>query len=240
MNVAATSASLAGEAVVPLPAPETGCALWLCRLDRDLLATDALAASLSARERARAARFGTDLLRRRWIVGRATLRSLLGARLGVDARAVELRPGKRGRPELAVERGLDFNVSHTCESALIAIAFGLPAGARIGVDIERADRAINADGLARKFLSERERAALAPLDAGARRRGFLRLWTCKEAMGKATGDALSAPFRAIEVELTEEPRLVAGPPPYNPLRWRLIQAAVPADLIATLAIWQPA
>ena len=76
--------------------------------------------------------------------------------------------------------------------ALFALAEGLPPGARVGVDVEHAGRAVNADGLARKFLCERERAALAPLDADARRGRFLRLWTCKEAMSKATGDALSA------------------------------------------------
>jgi len=198
-----------------------------------------MAMTLSPREHARAARFGTDLLRRRWIVGRATLRSLLGARLGIDPHAVELRRGKRGRPELGPEHDLDFNVSHTKESALIAIACGLPRGARIGVDIERADRTVDADGLARKFMCERERRSLGALDPDARRRRFLRLWTCKEAMAKATGDALSAPFRAIEVDLAAEPRLVAGMPPYDPRSWRLIGAAVPADFIATLAVWQP-
>ena len=48
-------------------------------------------------------------------------------------------------------------MSHTRDIALIAIAHGLPPASRIGVDIEREDRTLNADGLARKFLTERER-----------------------------------------------------------------------------------
>jgi 4'-phosphopantetheinyl transferase len=220
-----------------LAAPAPGCELWLCDLD-DVRATDAMAASLSAPEQARAARFGTELLRRRWIAGRATLRSLLGLRLGIEPQAVQLRSGRRGRPELASPRNLDFNVSHTQGIAIIAIADNMPSGTRIGVDIEHADRDVNADGLARKFLTERERAALAPLDADARRQRFLRLWTCKEAMSKATGDALSAPFRDIEISMQEETTLVAGPPPYTADAWRLYPASVPSNLIATVALWR--
>ena len=89
-------------------------------------------------------------------------------------------------------------------------------------------------------MTARERAAMAPLDEEARRRQFLRLWTCKEAMSKATGDALSAPFRDIDVGLDRSPHLLAGPPPYVAGRWRLVSAAVPPGLIATIAIWRGA
>jgi phosphopantetheinyl transferase len=57
------------------------------------------------------------------------------------------------------------------------------------------------DALARKFLTAGERSAIAALDDDARRRAFLRLWTCKEAMSRrpATG---SAPFREIGIDTT--------------------------------------
>ncbi len=232
------SPSFAGESVQRLPGSPPGCALWLCRLDLEPPSATTMARWLSSQECDRAARFGADALRSRWIVGRATLRSLLGAKLGIEPHAVALKTGRRGRPELGASSGLDFNVSHTQGTALIAICDDLPAGTRIGVDIERADRRVNADGLAFKFLTEQERAALAPLDADARRRRFLRLWTCKEAMSKATGDALSAPFRDIEISMQEEPKLVSGPPPYTPDAWQLCFAAVPPHLIATVAMWR--
>jgi hypothetical protein len=57
-------------------------------------------------------------------------------------------------------------------------------------------------------------------------------------MSKATGDALSAPFRHMDVALDGGPRLVAGPMPYAPEAWRLIAAAIPPGLIASLAIWR--
>ena len=225
---------------IALAAPDPAIALWLYPLDCSSDESRELERTLSPAEIDRADRFGTPALRARWVAGRAALRRLLGAALGVDPAAVPLRRGTRGRPELASEHALDFNVSHTDNVALIGIAAGLPRGARIGVDVEREDRAVNADGLARKFMTARERAAMAPLDEQARRRQFLRLWTCKEAMSKATGDALSAPFRDIDVGLDDSPRLLAGPPPYVAGRWRLVSVAVPADLIATIAIWHGA
>ena len=196
------------------------------------------ASAQMSEEAARAQRFGTELLRQRWIVGRATLRMLLGGILGVAPSAVALGRGRRGRPVLR-EASLDFNVSHTCGMALIGIAHRPQDGMRIGVDVEHSLRKVNADGLSRKFLSDRERERISPLEVDARRHGFLRLWTCKEAMSKATGDALSAPFRLLDVSLDGGPALVDGPPPYRPAHWKLYPAAVPAEFLATVAIWQP-
>ena len=72
-----------------------------------------------------------------------------------------------------------------------------------------------------------------------RRRRFLRYWTCKEAMSKATGDGLSAPFRRLEVKLADTFELLAGPPPYQPKRWRLHAIDVREGYLATAALWSP-
>jgi 4'-phosphopantetheinyl transferase len=223
---------------VALPPIAGGVRLWWLALDRPEREVVELARTLSREETARALRFGAELLRRRWIVGRATLRMLLGSVLGIAPSAVALVHGRRGRPELR-EVWLDFNVSHTCGMALIGIADRPQVGIRIGVDVEHSQRKVNADGLSRKFLSDREREGLAPLEADARRRGFLRLWTCKEAMSKATGDALAAPFRRLDVSLDGGLALQAGPPPYQPADWTLHALDMPDDFLATVAIWQP-
>ncbi len=236
---------LAPEGTVPLPAVRAGIGLWWTALERTPVEVATLACVLSDEERKRALRFGTDALRSRWIVGRSTLRALLGQALNIAPSAVVLARGRRGRPQLDARPGgssasvnLDFNVSHTRGMVLIGIAQGLPAELRIGVDVEHSERVVNADGLCRKFLSPRERDALAPMTADERRRGFLRLWTCKEAMSKATGDALSAPFRQLDVAATDaELALVNGPAPYNPAHWVLHKAVVPTGFIATVAVW---
>jgi 4'-phosphopantetheinyl transferase len=197
-----------------------------------------MAATLSPAENARAARFGSDFLRVRWIAGRASLRMVLGGVLHVPPAAVPIIRGRRGRPELGdTSAGFDFNISHTGGVALIGLRRAGGRNVRIGVDVERADRVVGSDRLARKFLSSNERATIEHLGPDERRRAFLRYWTCKEAMSKATADGLLAPFRHIEVDLESAPRLVAGPTPYQPAAWTLLAAMVPESHLATVALW---
>lgn len=173
-------------------------------------------------------------LQARYVVGRTALRTVLAGALGVAPRDVPIERGARGRPRLAGDAHLDFNVSHTAGVAFI----GVTNTGRIGVDVERRDRPINVDGIARKFLTETERADIASMDADAARRAVLTLWTCKEAMSKATGDALSAPFARIDVDRRDGRRLRDGPDPYHPGDWTLYAAEVPSDHIATVALWR--
>jgi 4'-phosphopantetheinyl transferase len=190
---------------------------------------------------ARAARFGTDALRQRWMAGRGALRMVLGGTLGIDPAAVAIVRGVRGRPALDDNAArIDFNVSHTRGVALVAVARGLAGNVRVGVDIEHRDREVGADRLARKFLTASEQATLAELPPDLRRQRFLRYWTCKEAMSKATGDGLVAPMRQLDVELARAPRLRAGPPPYSPQDWSLAFADVPNEWFATVALWRAA
>jgi hypothetical protein len=56
-------------------------------------------------------------------------------------------------------------------------------------------------------------------------------------MRKATGDALPAPFRHIDVAREPDLALVAGPPPYTPREWTLHSIQVPDEFIGTVALW---
>jgi 4'-phosphopantetheinyl transferase len=216
-----------------IASPVESVALWFVALAVGDEEYTRISAWLSPAEHARAARFGRESLRRRYIIGRASLRKALGDTLSLLPTAVPIVRGVRGRPRLDGIADIDFNISHTDEVALIGVA----RAGRIGVDIERADREVNADGLARKFLTPVEQATLATLAADERRTRFLRYWTCKEAMSKATGDALSAPFRRLNVRLGEAIELLDGPDAYGPPFWRLYRAAVPERYFGTVALW---
>lgn len=220
----------------PLASPATDLRLWWCELARDDAEMPALWATLSADEVARAGRFGTDALRARYVAGRAALRETLGEALGVAPADVAIGRGARGRPMLDAPALLDFNVTHTRGVALIA-HLARP-GFRVGVDIEAHDRTLAHDGLARKFLTARERETIAPLDDDGRRRAFLRLWTCKEAMSKATGDGLSAPFDTIGIAAPTRLEVVEGGGAYAAERWTLRPVDVRDGLIATVALWR--
>ena len=216
-----------------LASPVPGISLWRVALEAADGDFARLASWLAPAEHARAARFGREHLRRRYVVGRASLRWVLGRTLGSSPGEVPIVRGARGRPRLDGDAQLDFNISHTEGLALI----GVTRAGRIGVDIEREERDVNADGLARKFLTDGERATLAPLDERARRARFLRYWTCKEAMSKATGDGVSAPFRRLEVELAATIELRAGPGPYDPAHWRLYAVEIGDGYLGTAALW---
>jgi len=217
-----------------LPSPAPGAQLWWCPLRATPAEVCSWSAVLSPAEQTRAARFGTPLLRTRYVIGRTAMRSVLANLLGMQPAQVPITRGVRGRPRLEGNDRIDFNVSHTGDAALL----GVTDYGRIGVDVERAGRTINADGISRKFLTDNERALLAKMDADAARRMVLTLWTCKEAMSKATGDALSAPFAHIDVELRAGRLLRDGPDPYAPHDWSLHAAQVPDGYIATVALWR--
>lgn len=215
---------------------EGGVTLWWCDLGDDAKTLPSLAAWLSPAERARAGRYGSASLSHRYTRGRAALRWILASRLGIPPEQVPIDKDERGRPRLADRTGIDFNVSNTRNVAFVGLVEA--AGTRIGVDVEHQDRALNHAGLARKFLTTREQAAIASLDADAHRRAFLRLWTCKEAMSKATGQALSAPLRDLDVDLAPSLWLVDGPPPYVADDWRLAAVDAPGGFLVTVALWR--
>jgi 4'-phosphopantetheinyl transferase len=222
-----------------VPVPDNDLVLWLCPLAIPAHALTDYDSFLSTQERARAVQFGTQSLRQRYIAGRGWLRLLLGQHLGIAPSSVPIVRGFRGRPILeSPESSLDFNVSHTRGTALIGFLHVPDATTRIGIDIEHEDRDVGADRLARRYLTQPEREVFFAMDADARRKHFIRLWTVKEAMSKATGDGLRAPMGRLDIDLAAGPRLMSGPPPYEPGAWRLLDVPLPGGFVATAARWR--
>jgi 4'-phosphopantetheinyl transferase len=89
---------------------------------------------LPAADRERAARITRPAARRRWLTARWALRTVLAHYLDAGPDEVELRLGPHGKPALAGPgESLRFNLSHSGELALVAVA----AGREVGVDVER-------------------------------------------------------------------------------------------------------
>lgn len=144
-----------------------------------------LEAVLSDGERERAAEVRRAGAAPRWIVARAALRIVVGARLGVAPERVELAAGAHGKPELPGAR-LRFNLSHSGDRALVALADAV----EVGIDVERTTRSSRA---VERTLTGGERAALRGDD---RHTELLQVWCRKEALAKAIGGGLGwAPER---------------------------------------------
>src|SRR2546421_12655378 len=89
----------------------------------------ALRALLSPDEIAKADRFAFPELRARSAAARGQLREILGAALERDPASLRFDYGPRGKPDLS-GAPLRFNVSHSGELALVALALR-----EIGVDV---------------------------------------------------------------------------------------------------------
>ena len=132
---------------------------------------------------------------RRWLVSRAALRGILASELEIEPAEVRLRLGEHGRPGLDPTThpgGLDFNLSHSGELALIAVADGL----RLGIDVEK-PRGRDPLRVANRYFSPTEVNAIRA--AGDSADEFLRYWTAKEALAKGLGLGLQAPWGELEV-----------------------------------------
>lgn len=181
-------------------------AVWIAST-ADALGLDEAAKALDQEERRRADRFRLAADRERFLAGRALLRHALSQRTGgaISPADWRFRAGPDGKP--AVAEGLPpvaFNLSHS--GACVSVAVG--GSAVIGVDVECAlpdERlAIVAD-----VLTPRERDALHRTAAEDRWARFIRLWTVKEACGKALGLGIGIAFTTFDVEL--EPLAVTAP-----------------------------
>ena len=164
-------------------------------------AVRASASLLSGAERERASRFAFPRDARRFIVGRARLRQLLAARLGVRPESVELAYGARGKPALANpgrDSDLRFSLSRRDDIAVYALSFGR----EVGIDVEAVRMIRDADAIAARWFSRGEHDAYQALDQREKPLGFFNCWTRKEAFVKALGDGLSYGLDRFEVSLS--------------------------------------
>lgn len=198
-----------------------------------------MAEVLSIEERAIAAGMDSPERRRSYIAAHALLRMILGREAGVPPNELVFTYGRRGKPELAgpVAKDLQFNMAHSRDMVVVAVA----RGRRVGVDIEHIDEPGDVRRIAARFLSPRDRDMIEGLPAERQRDAFLRCWTRKEAYMKARGDGVSRPLDDFEVSHSTHagspPRLlnVAGNP-NEPERWELADLPAPRGFMAAIAV----
>jgi 4'-phosphopantetheinyl transferase len=179
---------------------------------------------LTADELLRAAAFKVEGGRRRFVIARAALRVLLGRYTGAEPSDLRFGASQSGKPRLDSPSSVQFNVSHSGDVAMIAIA----RDAEVGVDVEEVKPRADRYGVARRVFTLAEREAI---DGEA---AFFRHWVAKEAFVKATGRGMAS-VRSFEVVLEAPggPRLVhvAGDTE-EAARWTLAILDAPAGYAA--------
>jgi len=190
-------------------------------------AADALWPVLSIDEQARARRFFQERHRRRYTIAHGALRQILASYLDRPAETIEFATGPHGKPSVVEPerstRRLEFNLSHSGDLALVAVALDRP----VGVDLEEWERDMNHLELAERFFSPAERDALRALATSADDlvRGFFAAWSRKEAYLKASGQGVTRGLHHFDVTLAphEPARLVADRHDDRALeRWRMV------------------
>lgn len=165
--------------------------VWAFTLGEPDAIIEAWTRLLSSDERLRADRFVRRRDRGRWIVARGVLRHLLGRYCGVDPAAIEFGYGSAGKPSIARGGVRDelttFNLAHSHDRALLAVA----RGRDIGADLERIRDDFDPLPIAREFFFGAELAAIEAAAPNLRRDAFFRHWVAKEAVLKANGAGLS-------------------------------------------------
>jgi len=207
----------------------------------DLVAWDKEAGSLleflDAAERERAARFKFAEHRNQFVISRALLRQALGRYLRIDARDLRFRTTANGKPELAADSDLQFNLSHTQGVTVFAVA----RRRHVGVDVERIRPETNALELAERFFSPQEVQWLRAQPASQHVPSFFSCWTAKEAYIKAHGEGLSmqlSSFGVLPVPGASGSRLQLSvyADPEKARRWSMWRLELGPDLRAALAV----
>ena len=227
----------------PPPLAAEAVHVWRIRLDPPGDQADAWEL-LSDEERRRANRLVQERHRRRFVAAHSALRRILAGYTARHARELEFTTGEHGKPALATAPGdsrrtVEFNLSHSADLALVAVARERP----VGVDLERWEREMDHLALATRFFSPAERESLRAL---AERRddlvdGFFAAWSRKEAYLKARGEGVMRGLHHFDVTLVpgEPARVLADRLDSAIDRWRMRSIVAELDYSAAIVVADP-
>jgi 4'-phosphopantetheinyl transferase len=159
--------------------------VWIVSLDATAGTLEHMAACLSGEERQRRARMTSETERRRFVVSRGALRTILALCCGRDVMALSLLRAPRGKPHLDGPGAFEFSLSHSRDIAVIAVA-AVP----VGVDVEHLRESGRYTRAAARVLHHDTNRVLAALPPDARDQAFVDAWTLREAHVKAVGGGL--------------------------------------------------
>jgi 4'-phosphopantetheinyl transferase len=212
--------------------------VWRVQLNvpSDLLSV--LEGMLSTDESERAARFHFPVHRDRFIAAHGCLRDILTRYLPLDSRPLIFSVNDYGKPSLSEAlsgRGLEFNLSHSGDFAMVAVTLHR----QVGVDVEYMREEPSREEIAARYFSEREVSDFLSVPPEGRNVTFFNCWTRKEAYIKAHGLGLSLPLDSFDVSLIPgEPAILRAtrPDPQEATRWTLKHLEAQSGYAGAIAV----
>lgn len=217
-----------------------------CRATRMLAGPDeADLEVLSNDERLRLGRFIHAEDRRDFAAAHAMVRRALSRYDGRSPAAWRFLVERSGKPYLApdtVGAAFTTNLSHT--RGFVAAVVGRTA--RVGVDVQAIDTAVDWSTVAQRFFTSDEVADLVNMASEEQAIRFVETWTLKEAWFKANGQGIGEGLDRIGIRLGENGCITAQVrSPYEGRQWTLglfapvptIRMAVCAEGAVNVAAW---
>ena len=190
---------------------------------------------LSREEKTRADRFLNSLKKKRFVLARVTMRSILSQYLCILAKDIVFGYGKHGKPEIKnASRSLNFNLSHSRNIAVLAIS----GSHRVGVDIEVMDKSLDRiDRIVDYLCSSEERDYYFALPITERPLFAYSLWTANEAFLKGMGSGVQSFATEVFYKFNSdrEPSLSFKNKHFNSI-WRFRRFTPVPNSVATLAM----
>lgn len=184
----------------PWPIPKLKldeCYIQFIQIGSFLKKTPQLESYLSFNEKVRVSKYHFEKDKKTFIVTRGILRFLIAKLLNIPPAEVAFKFQENGKPELDHNIGLEFNVSHSGNYALI----GISLNKTVGVDIEHIKTDFNVLDIAKTYFYGNEYRELNRLPKSKIHEGFFSLWTKKEAIIKYDGKGLGIPLDSFSVSL---------------------------------------
>jgi 4'-phosphopantetheinyl transferase len=155
---------------------------------------------LNSEERERAKRLLFIDKRVQFVAARSQIRQILASYQDCRPEAVAFDYGPHGKPSIQNTGGPWFNLSHSRDAGILAVAQGPQLN--LGIDIESRKPGRRFEAIAKRFFSTAEHQAFQSLDTTDYPTGFYRAWTHKEAYLKACGTGLSFPSSQFTLAFT--------------------------------------
>ena len=211
--------------------------LWSASVQENISYLNTYRHILSLEEKQRAERFKFKRDQDRFIIAHVLLRLVLSRYIKITPQAIAYSSNSFGKPNLKgcsdIET-INFNMSHSNDHVLIAVANNLA----VGVDIEWVRPIENANQIVETFFSAKEKVQFQSLSDHLKTEAFYSCWTRKEAFIKALGVGISLPLNQFSVSfLPGEPADLLEVPTTieQPEFWTLEEFQVREGYVAAIA-----
>jgi len=197
----------------------------LCEEGRGLLCQE---------ERVRYQAMRNPLAARRFLLGRCLLRVGLARHLGAKPEELKFGYQAKGKPVLRhpAVKGLCFNLSHSGEEVVLAIA----QCCALGIDIEARSRGARVLRIAERFFPLAEHQQISSRPEGSESTA-LKHWVLKESVIKAVGDSVWDALTSVCLD-TSGPDLdwLLPPPDGNEENWTLMVGPFRKNYVLAVAL----